>query len=209
VRRVIPHHVQSQPGLGVSFVEAGRGGGEQLGAARGTRGTIRFIPSEAAAGVRTIDAVLTENGLPRPGFVVTHYRAGPPRPGRVRRLTVRRRRGGLLVSFRSAPLAESYAVTLSLSDGRSLLLSTGGTKTSLFVPHVLAVSAVENLGVIALRGSQRGPLVRLRGPSVTRTPLTSRPAAGKPSKEAPTQNSPFQRAAVRQLGGPPGHGRLE
>jgi streptogramin lyase len=159
-RRVLHYHLVQQPGLRVTFVELGKGGGQRLGVAKGPTGAISFTPSDAAAGARTITAVLSENGLPRPGFVVTRYTGGPPRPGRVSRITLRRRHDGLLVSFRRAALAQRYLVSVTLGDGRSVLMPTSGT--SALIAGVPATTAVERVSVLALRGEERGPLATVR-----------------------------------------------
>jgi streptogramin lyase len=156
-RRVLHYRIAPQPGMQVAFVEAGKDGGEQLGAARGTRGALPFVPSDAVRGTRTITAVLTQNGMPRPGLVVAHYLAAPPRPGRVSAITARRVAGGVRVAFRAAPLAQRYLVSMILSDGRELLLATAPHSTSLRIPNVAAGVAIVRLGVIALRNEQRGP----------------------------------------------------
>jgi streptogramin lyase len=156
-QRVLHYRIVPQPGMEVAFVEAGKDGGEQLGAAHGTSGALPFVPSDAAKGTRTITAVLTQNGMPRPGLVVAHYFALPPRPGRVSAITARRVAGGVRVAFRAAPLAQRYLVSMSLSDGRELLLTTAPHSTSLTIPNVAADIAITRLGVTALRNEQKGP----------------------------------------------------
>jgi virginiamycin B lyase len=168
--RVLHYRLTPQPGLQVRFVENGHRGGELIGVAHGRSGSISFVPSMAAAGPRTISAVLTENGLPRPGFVVAHYRAAPPRPGAVSRITAIRRGAALLIRFRAAPLATSYAISLILSDGRELLLPSA--HTVLRVPGI-GTAKVTRLSVIALRDGELGPRIQAR--------LTN-PARRKPAK---------------------------
>jgi hypothetical protein len=81
--------------------------------------------------------------------------------GRVHGIAVSRRAGALVVRFRRDPLATGYAVSLSLSDGRSLLLPTQRTRVS--VPATAEVT-VTRLGVIALRDDEAGPLTFARLP---------------------------------------------
>ena len=157
--RVLHYRIAPQPGMKVAFVEAGKDDGEQIGAARGVRGALPFVPSDAAKGTRAITAVLTQNGMPRPGLIVAHYSAAPPRPGRVSAITAHRVAGSVQVAFRAAPLAQRYLVSMTLSDGRELLLSTAPHSTSLTIPHVAGNVAIVRLGVTALRNEQKGPTV--------------------------------------------------
>ena len=46
----------------------------------GARGTLRFAPADGPAGIRSVIALVDENGIPRARIVVAHYRA--PRPMR-------------------------------------------------------------------------------------------------------------------------------
>ena len=161
-RRVLHYRIKPQPGLSVSFVESGGRGGQRLGDARGASGTISFTPAGSAAGTRTITAVLTQNGLPRPGFAVARYRASAPRPGRARSIAVHRARGGLLVSFAPAPLAQRHLATVSLSDGRTLVAPAGRGARSVFFPEVPGGVAVTRVGVMGIRGELAGPLTLAR-----------------------------------------------
>ena len=160
-KRVLRYRIKPQPGLSVSFVETGGRGGQRLGTAKGSSGRISFVPAGSAAGTRTITAVLSQNGLPRPGFVVARYRSGIPRPGRVHSIVARRSRGGLLVSFSPAPLAQRYLAAVSLSNGRSVVVPSRGAGP-VFIPEIPAGIAITRVGVVALRGELRGRLTLAR-----------------------------------------------
>jgi hypothetical protein len=155
--RVLHYAITPRAGMRVSFLERGKNGSELIGVGRGTHGSISFTPSDANTGVRAVIAAITQNGMPSPSLTVAHYRASRPSPGHVTKLRFRYRRGGLLVSFRAAPLATAYTVALQLSDGRGLRLLVPNHHTSLFVARVSSEVKVLRLAVIGLRDGIQGP----------------------------------------------------
>jgi hypothetical protein len=81
-----------------------------------------------------------------------------PRPGRVRAIKSRRSRGGLLVSFAPAPLAQRYVVTAAFSNGRAVVARSVGSARTVFIAEVPAGVTLTRLGVVATRGELAGPL---------------------------------------------------
>jgi hypothetical protein len=121
--RLLRYVIRNVPaGTAVDFVEKGNGGGKLLGRAHGARGSLRFTPSDARSGVRTIVAQLTAaDRTPGPTLTVTSYRSSPPKPGRPSRPRVRRVGSTLRVTFRPAANAKEQIVSVRLSDGRKQL----------------------------------------------------------------------------------------
>ena len=82
-------------------------------------GTARFEIDDASAGVRTIEAQVSSQGLPVATLKVARYRApGPPKPGRVGRLRAKRSRGTVTVSWPRLRGADGFVVRVKGSDGR-------------------------------------------------------------------------------------------
>ena len=118
-----------------------------LATATGGSGTKRFAPAEGAAGRRNIVAIVEQNGLPRKTIVVAHYQASaPPAPPKPRRVTLRRRGTSLVITWTPVALAARYAVRVSVSDGRRLILLQPGRRAT-----VPGVSADES-ATVSVRG---------------------------------------------------------
>lgn len=100
-------------GQSVAFQERGRFGTHVLGTAKGTRGSLRFRPADAAGGRRTVEALIRRDGIVTDVVRIGSYMApGPERPGRVRRLRGIRRGNSLVVRWAPARRAAQYAVTV-------------------------------------------------------------------------------------------------
>ncbi len=150
-------------GTTVRFYEQGNGGAAPLGTTRRAHGTIRFTPSDAKRGPRTILAFLiARDGTPRPTLTVARYTAAPPRPGRARAIVVRRRGSTLLISFRPGAGASRQTVAVRLSDGRGQVFFLSGRARTVgvrFVPRGVHATVT----VQAERGGLTGPLARGHG----------------------------------------------
>jgi hypothetical protein len=108
-----------------------------IGAARGAHGTLRFTPVAGPAGLRTIVAIVSENGVPNERVVIARYHApGPVTPGRVHGLKVLHRGRTFRISFGSAAGATRYSLRVTASDGRHLLKLVGARRHSLSLPVI-------------------------------------------------------------------------
>lgn len=153
-RRTLTYSLRTHAGMSVSFIERGKGEYHALGSARAARGKLHFVPGAGPAGARTVDALISEAGVPRETIKVATYRApGPATPGVVRGLRVRRARGRFSVSFASASNADYYELRLTASDGRHVLDVIRGHRHEVTLPvigyqdHLRAsVTAVSLLG---------------------------------------------------------------
>ena len=72
--RRLTYSVNARPGLSVSFAERSQRTYHLLGRAAGTHGTLRFTPAAGTAGRRTIDAIVSDDGVQREIVAVTSYR---------------------------------------------------------------------------------------------------------------------------------------
>ncbi len=152
--RTLTYRVRQIAGQTVTFIEAGRKTVGAIGTARGARGRVRFTPAAGPAGVRSVVAIVSENGIPRARIVVAHYRApGPRRPARPSHLTVRRRGTTLLVSWRRVTAATRYSVYVRISDGRRLLRLV--TTSRLRIPEV-GTTRIANVAVTAFDNARPG-----------------------------------------------------
>lgn len=152
--RTLTYRVRQIAGQTVTFIEAGRKTVGAIGTARDARGRVRFTPAAGPAGVRSVVAIVSENGIPRARIVVAHYRApGPRRPARPSHLTVRRRGTTLLVNWRRVTAATRYSVYVRISDGRRLLRLV--TTSRLRIPEV-GTTRSANVTVTAFDNARPG-----------------------------------------------------
>ncbi len=106
--RTLNWSLRPQPGQRVTFVERGPAGAKVLGTTTRRRGRIRFSPNPAAgAARRTIEARVTQEGLPRESLTVARYRFVT----RLRRITGIRR-SSTQVRWRGQPSATGYTVVV-------------------------------------------------------------------------------------------------
>jgi hypothetical protein len=109
-RRVLTYSVAPLPGQQVRFTERGAGVARELGRARGRRGRIAFKTTVTANRRRTIVAEVVQNGLPRANLTVARFSA-PARPKLVKpRLTAKRTKSTLTLSWKPVVGAASYLV---------------------------------------------------------------------------------------------------
>jgi hypothetical protein len=109
------------PGQKIQLVDRAAGVATTIQALTAKRkGSVRFKPKNPLARRRTIEAVLLQNGSPRPPLTVAHYKLRKLKlPGRVRKPTAKRTKQGLAVRWRKARRAAAYRVTVKA--GKSVL----------------------------------------------------------------------------------------
>jgi hypothetical protein len=130
-KRLLSYRASTGNGLATTFYEQGPMGARKLGVAKGKRGTIKFAPAPGPRGKRTIQALVERGGIPRLRKVVATYTApAPQRPGRVKKLAVKRRGRTVRISWGKAPTATLYAVRIDLPDGRRVLRVTRSRKVT-------------------------------------------------------------------------------
>lgn len=159
--RRLTYSVSSQPGQSVSFTEHSRRTYHLLGRADRAHGTFRFTPAPGTAGERTIDAIVSDNGVQREIVAVASYRApGPTTPGRVKGLRIQRKGRQFQIRFADATGAAYYLLTIHTSDGRHLLrLITRGRH----VQYLPVLGYTDHINVTVLGVSTLGR----RGPTAT------------------------------------------
>jgi hypothetical protein len=113
--------VSRQPGLRVTFFERSSSGVRTIAATRGGRGSVRFRPATARSPRRRIVAFVERRGLPEDQRTVARFRARSPRPGRPRRVRVRRRGSAAVIVWTRSRGAARHEIRVRISDGRTLL----------------------------------------------------------------------------------------
>ena len=153
-------------GTAVTFAEKGKEGIRLIGRAKHSRGALRFAPAPGTGGIRSVIAVVTQDGYARAQPVVARFRAPAlRRPGAVGPLRLRRTGTTLRVSFRRAPGAFRYLIHVSATGG----LSTQRTSTqpALVLRGVrrgAAISvSVRGINIRGARGPQRTTRLAARG----------------------------------------------
>jgi hypothetical protein len=129
-RRVLTYSVAPLPGQQVRFTERGAGVARELGRARGRRGRIVFKPTVTGNRRRTIQAEVVQNGLPRADLTVARFSA-PARRRLVRpKLTAKRTKSALTLSWKPVPGAASYLVEVKSGSTVLQRLVTGKRKVT-------------------------------------------------------------------------------
>ena len=101
------------PGQEVTFTERGAGIAQELGTARGRKGTISFKPTIAADRKRTIEAEVAQDGLPRDLVTVARFKAPKqPKIGKPK-VKAKRKPDSLKLSWKRVKGAADYVVEVS------------------------------------------------------------------------------------------------
>lgn len=159
--RTLKWRFANAEGRTLTFVEKGVAGERVIGTGNGTSGTIRFLPGEGPKGKRTIAAVVNQNDTPRHRIELGSYTSpGPPKPGPVRRVTARRVRKGVAVSWPAVPGAPEYIVRADVSDGRRLAFVT--SKRTLRIKDIARFERVRVRVQVRGRNGRLGRAVRAR-----------------------------------------------
>lgn len=121
-RRTIAYRIRNLGhGQRVVFAERGAFGTNVVGSAAKARGRLTYTIADARGGRRRVLAMVQKDGLETGRRTIGIYRApGPVRPGKPRRLGVKRRGNAVAVRWRPASGAQRYAVTLRGRHGTSV-----------------------------------------------------------------------------------------
>ena len=105
-------------GQQIVFAEKGKVGTRIIGAAKGSRGRLRFRPAAGPGGKRTVVAMIQRGGFVTDTITVGSFKApGPAKPGAVRRLKAKHAGTRLTVTWASAAKAARYSVIVRGSKG--------------------------------------------------------------------------------------------
>ena len=125
-RRLFSWTIRRVAGQSVTFFEQGAGVAHTLLRTSRPHGHLHFTPAASGGRSRQIEALVTENGLPRDQLVITHFVA-PPTP-KLRAIS-RLRLAGTLLRWSPQAGAAEY----------SLMLRTSNGATSSFLTHHASV----------------------------------------------------------------------
>ena len=155
-RFLLQYTARAIRGQRVTFLEVGRRPlARTIGTTAGGRGSIAFTAALGPAGVRTIEAQVTQDGLPRAVVRVARYRA--PRVVLPRPLVAARATGtALRVTWLPVRGATAYRLDLRLHDGRHLRLTVPGTRTAVSVARYGRTDSAR-ITVAAVGGGVTGP----------------------------------------------------
>lgn len=148
---VLRHDVKAQTGQTVRFLERRGNLLQKVAESSGGPGETRFTPAFGPAGKREIVAQVLQDGRVRRELVVGSYVApAPARPGKVKRVTVKRKGTNVTVTWSKAQRATGgYEVIVRLPDGRSEANIVSGARK--VVLHDLTIDGGVEVSVRALR----------------------------------------------------------
>jgi hypothetical protein len=140
------------PGQSVEFIERGSYGTRRIGAPRGAAGTLRIAPSTQPGGRRTIYAQVSRDGVVTDRTAIARYNAtGPPRPGVVSRLRVKRAGRVVTVTWRRAANAARYRVRVSGKGTSQVALLGRGARRARFTSIARTVRLTVEVRAIGTR----------------------------------------------------------
>ncbi len=172
-RRQLAYDVRRIEGQKVRFSEIGGGVTHVLGETTKAKGSIRFSPRDGAKGSRKIVAQVLQDDLPRANLTVAKYNAPARRlPGRIRTVSAKRGKTSLTIAWPSVANAVEYRVMVTVSDGRTLMLTVPRKSRKVTVPDFTAKDSAK-VAVAGVTATMR------KGPA-TRTSVKL-PAKKKPS----------------------------
>ena len=152
-RRVLSWSLTAIPGQSVTLYERGENAARKLVTTTRPLGRIAFRPTNVPGRPRTIEAVVTQDGVPRATLAAGRFTAPAfVKPARVRGLTLRGRK----VRWKAQRGAARYTLVLRLPSGRTRVFETRR-------PHVPYAGRRVQVTISAL-GADGTP-----GPVVTRT----------------------------------------
>lgn len=167
-KRRLAYTVKTMPGQVVRFAEEGDGVAQDLGVAKGAKGSLTFAPASGAAIARSVYAIVEQGGLVRDKLLVARYRA-PGGELAAPKVHAKRKGSSVAVSWSAVGGAKGYRVT-STFNGRTVFATVTGRKTTVagLLPTsgasvvVQAIGGADGLG----RGGKAGvkaPKPRKRG----------------------------------------------
>lgn len=157
--RVLTWKAERIPGQRVAFAEVGTDVRHAIGSPTAKRrGSVRFRPADGPAGRRRIVALVEQDGLPRTNLTAGSYSApGPLRPGKPRKLKLKRTKAGLVVRWRPRPSGFRHALAFRLTDGRRIVKVVAAGRRSYRLAGVPR-SVGAKVTVLGLtRGNGKGP----------------------------------------------------
>lgn len=134
---VLSYDVGSTPGQVVRFYEKGTTTWRELASAKRGKGRKAFTAALGPAGQRQIVAMVEVDGLPaEPKTVATFTAPPPPTAGKVKGVRARRAKSGLKVSWRRAPNAVKYKVTVFERGGKQIPRFIKASKRTILIKGV-------------------------------------------------------------------------
>jgi hypothetical protein len=164
-RRVLSYEIAPAAGQQVTFFERGARTYRRLGSAKGLRGKIAFRPAPGRKGLRRIVAVVDRRGVTKASLVVARYTApANARPGKPRRVRVKRSKQGLLVTWRGD--APRFSVLAHQSNGTEYFEVTRARRIRFraFNPFAGGRVIVRGLGLDGAEGGAATAKVKPRRP---------------------------------------------
>lgn len=170
-RRTLRYVVGSPAGERVTFFERAGTTFSRLGTARGSHGAIDFTPAPGRGGVREIVAQIQVDGVAEPDRAVGRYRApATVKTGKPRSLVVKRHGAALLISWRPATGATSYAIVVNRRTAAERVIRLSARRHRIRIAGIAKTQS----GTVAV--SARGALRDWGRPGVGRFRATQPPA---------------------------------
>ena len=126
-RRLLRWKLAARPGQEVTFVEIGASTTKVLTTTSRNAGTLRYVPETGAGRARRLEAVVTQDGLPRARRVLARYSVAQPRTARPGRARLR----GRAVVWQQPGGATSWSILLRSADGRTQALESRRPRVAL------------------------------------------------------------------------------
>jgi hypothetical protein len=158
-KRVLRWSLTPIAGQKVSFVESGKDVHHLIKTVTARRGSVTFTPAQGSAGIRKVQALVTQDGRPRAKLNVGSFRASSAlKPATPKKLKLIRKGTKVTISWTAPRAGFRHAVHITLSDGRQLLRIISAKQHSTVLTGI-AKTLTMKVSVRGLTaGNAKGPL---------------------------------------------------
>jgi hypothetical protein len=162
-RRTLSWSLTRIAGQKVSFVESGKDVHHLIKTTSARQGKITFTPASGAAGVRKVEALISQNGRPRAKLTVASFRAASTlKPATPKKLKLTRKGTSVTISWTAPRAGFRHAVHITLPDGTQSLRIIPAKQHSTVLTGIAPATIVK----VSVRGLTAG---NAKGPQATAT----------------------------------------
>jgi len=160
-RRTLSWSLTPIAGQKVTFVESGKDVHHAIATTGARRGRLRFTPARGSAGVRRVQALVSQDGRPRAKITVASFRAASAlAPATPRKLKLTRKGTRVTVSWTAPRAGFRHAVHVTLPDGTQTVRIVPAKQRSLVLTGIATTVAVK----VSVRGLTAG---NAKGPAAS------------------------------------------
>jgi hypothetical protein len=168
----------------VRFTETAPGGLKVLKTIKGGgKGRFKYTVGDATGTKRVVTADFFLNGKPRKHVVVARYNAKSPPVGKAKRLKVRRKGTGALVTWGKATLGATYLVRVDYGSGDKIVIAPKRGTRRVTVPSVRKGEGLRIRVIASSAAGRTGPAAKVKLKGAMRVGAVKKTPKYKPPKK--------------------------